>query len=106
MLYTWQVPTAVRIAAGMQHSVLATDAELWMVELANEGEAPRRLRVNGEARISLDYKLMAEFPGVEILIHPDPEGLVDEDMMGAENLLSPGPDGTSPAILAQGAPNT
>ena len=54
----------------------------------------------------IEDKLMAEFPGVEILIHPDPEGLVDEDMMGAENLLSPGPDGTSPAILAQGAPNT
>ena len=52
----------------------------------------------------IEDKLMAEFPGVEILIHPDPEGLVDEGAMGAENLLAPGPDGTSPAILAQGAP--
>jgi ferrous-iron efflux pump FieF len=54
----------------------------------------------------IEDKLMAEFPGVEILIHPDPEGLVDEDMMGAENLLSQGPDGLSPAILAQGSPST
>lgn len=52
----------------------------------------------------IEDKLMAEFPGVEILIHPDPEGLVDEEAMGAENLLAPAPDGTSPAILAQGAP--
>ncbi|MCY1670245.1 cation diffusion facilitator family transporter [Novosphingobium sp. SL115] len=52
----------------------------------------------------IEDKLMAEFPGVEILIHPDPEGLVDEGKMGAENLLVPGLDGTSPAILAQGAP--
>ncbi|MFM2302563.1 MAG: divalent metal cation transporter FieF [Pseudomonadota bacterium] len=52
----------------------------------------------------IEDKLLLEFPGVEILIHPDPEGLVDEGSMGAENLLAPGPDGTSPAILAQGAP--
>ncbi|MBB3859788.1 ferrous-iron efflux pump FieF [Novosphingobium hassiacum] len=52
----------------------------------------------------IEDKLMAEFPGVEILIHPDPEGLVDEDTMGAENLLADA-DETSPALLAQGAPN-
>ncbi len=51
----------------------------------------------------IEDKLMAEFPGVEILIHPDPEGLVDEGSMGAENLLAT--DDTSPALLAQGAPN-
>ncbi len=48
--------------------------------------------------------LAAEFPGVEILIHPDPEGLVDEGALGAENLLQPAPDGTSPSLLAQGGP--
>jgi len=53
----------------------------------------------------IEEKLMVAFPGVEILIHPDPEGLVDEGLMGAENLLEPGVDGTSPAILAQGAPS-
>ncbi len=52
----------------------------------------------------IEDKLMAEFPGVEILIHPDPEGLVDEDTMGAENLLADSDD-ISPAIIAQGAPN-
>ncbi|MDP3551978.1 MAG: cation diffusion facilitator family transporter [Novosphingobium sp.] len=53
----------------------------------------------------IEEKLMVAFPGVEILIHPDPEGLVDEGLMGAENLLESGVDGTSPAILAQGAPS-
>ncbi|OYZ46906.1 MAG: divalent metal cation transporter FieF [Novosphingobium sp. 16-62-11] len=52
----------------------------------------------------IEDKLMAAFPGVEILIHPDPEGLVDEEAMGAENLLAPDADATSPALLAQGAP--
>ena len=52
----------------------------------------------------IEDKLMAAFPGVEILIHPDPEGLVDEGVMGAENLLAAAAGGTSPAILAQGAP--
>ncbi len=51
----------------------------------------------------IEDKLIAEFPGVEILIHPDPEGLVDEGGMGAQNLLAT--EDTSPAILAQGAPN-
>lgn len=53
----------------------------------------------------IEEKLMVAFPGVEILIHPDPEGLVDEGLMGAENLLESGVDGTSPAILAQGVPS-
>lgn len=53
----------------------------------------------------IEDKLMVAFPGVEILIHPDPEGLVDEDMMGAENLLEAAPETVSPAILAQGAPS-
>jgi ferrous-iron efflux pump FieF len=58
-----------------------------------------------EVMDDIEDKLMAEFPGVEILIHPDPEGLVDEGAMGAENLLASAADGTSPAILAQGSPN-
>ena len=52
----------------------------------------------------IEDKLMAEFPGLEVLIHPDPEGLVDEQPMGAQDLLAPGPDGESPAIMAQGKP--
>lgn len=53
----------------------------------------------------IEDKLMVAFPGVEILIHPDPEGLVDEDLMGAENLLEAAAETVSPAILAQGAPS-
>ncbi|MCH7628436.1 MULTISPECIES: cation diffusion facilitator family transporter [Novosphingobium] len=52
----------------------------------------------------IEDKLMREFPGVEVLIHPDPEGLVDEQPMGAQDLLAPGPNGESPATLAQGSP--
>ncbi len=37
----------------------------------------------------VEEKLMRAFPGVEVLIHPDPEGLIDEDAMGAEDLLAP-----------------
>jgi len=36
----------------------------------------------------IEEKLQRAFPGVEILIHPDPEGLVDEDLLGAEDLLA------------------
>ena len=37
----------------------------------------------------IEEKLQRAFPGVEILIHPDPEGLVDEGDLGAEDLLAP-----------------
>ena len=36
------------------------------------GEAPRRLRVNGEARISQDDPLMAEFAGAQLLVRVRP----------------------------------
>ncbi|MCB2058199.1 MAG: cation diffusion facilitator family transporter [Novosphingobium sp.] len=36
----------------------------------------------------IEAKLCAEFPGVEILIHPDPEGLVNETGLAAVDLLA------------------
>lgn len=36
----------------------------------------------------IEAKLAAEFPGVEILIHPDPEGLVNETGLAARDLLA------------------
>ncbi|WP_296675148.1 cation diffusion facilitator family transporter [Novosphingobium sp.] len=36
----------------------------------------------------IEAKLLAEFPGIEILIHPDPEGLIDETGIAAEDLLA------------------
>ena len=36
----------------------------------------------------VEAKLLSEFPGIEILIHPDPEGLVNETGAAAENLLA------------------
>ena len=38
----------------------------------------------------IEDKLLAEFPGVEILIHPDPDGLVDEHGLGARDVLPHG----------------
>jgi len=35
----------------------------------------------------IEARLMREFPGVEILIHPDPEGLVNEQGAAAEDVL-------------------
>jgi len=35
----------------------------------------------------IEARIEAEFPGVEVLIHPDPEGLINEDGEAAEELL-------------------
>lgn len=39
----------------------------------------------------IEAKLVSEFPGVEILIHPDPEGLVDEAGIAARDVLPASP---------------
>jgi len=44
----------------------------------------------------IEAKLETAFPGLEVLIHPDPEGLVDEGPLGSTDLLS--------AEAAQGPP--
>ncbi|MEO5707332.1 MAG: cation diffusion facilitator family transporter [Alteraurantiacibacter sp.] len=36
----------------------------------------------------LEARIEAEFPGVEVLIHPDPDGLVNEEGAAAEELLT------------------
>ena len=36
----------------------------------------------------IEDKLLAEFPGIEILIHPDPEGLINETGIAAQDLLA------------------
>ncbi|QDM40996.1 cation diffusion facilitator family transporter [Altererythrobacter sp. TH136] len=41
----------------------------------------------------LEARIEAEFPGVEVLIHPDPDGLVDEEGAAAEELLPAEPQG-------------
>lgn len=38
----------------------------------------------------IEAKIAKEFPDVEILIHPDPEGLVDEEGIAAEDVLPEG----------------
>lgn len=41
----------------------------------------------------LEARLLVEFPGVEILIHPDPDGLVDEHSRAAQDVLAAGNSG-------------
>lgn len=41
----------------------------------------------------VEARLGSEFPGVEVLIHPDPEGHVDEEGVAAEELLPDKPHG-------------
>jgi len=51
--------------------------------------------VNGDMTVAeahrvmdeLEERIEREFPGVEVLIHPDPEGLVNETGAAAEELL-------------------
>jgi ferrous-iron efflux pump FieF len=38
---------------------------------------------------AIEAQLVLEFPGTQILIHPDPEGLVDEEGFAPEDLLAP-----------------
>jgi ferrous-iron efflux pump FieF len=55
-----------------------------------------------EAHVVMDEieaKLMSEFPGLEILIHPDPEGLVDESGPAAEDVLAVRGAGSAPALV-------
>ena len=40
----------------------------------------------------VEARLMTEFPGVEVLIHPDPEGMVDDHEQAPEDLLAPDVD--------------
>ncbi len=40
----------------------------------------------------IEERLKAEFPDVEMIIHPDPEGLVDEEGIAAEDVLPPADD--------------
>ena len=45
--------------------------------------------VIAQAFLAREAKLLDEFPDVEILIHPDPDGLVDETGMAAHDVLPP-----------------
>lgn len=45
----------------------------------------------------LEARIEARFPGVEVLIHPDPEGLMDEEGPAAEELLRPAAQGVTPS---------
>jgi ferrous-iron efflux pump FieF len=50
-------------------------------------DANMTVRHAHEVMDQIEAKLIAEFPDVEILIHPDPDGLVDEKGIAAEDVL-------------------
>ena len=67
-----------------------------------------RLTVTEAHRVmdEVEGKLMKEFPGVEVLIHPDPEGHQDPDAIASEDVMphDHDHDHESPALMAQGKP--
>ena len=52
---------------------------------AMDGSLP--LREVDRMMDEIEARIEAEFPGVEVLIHPDPEGLVNESGVAVEELL-------------------
>lgn len=68
--------------------------------------------VDGRMSVAAAHKVMdmiedglhKEFPEVEILIHTDPEGLVDEGPLGSNDVLPHEEQDISPALLVQGRP--
>jgi ferrous-iron efflux pump FieF len=65
-----------------------------------------RMTVTEAHRImdEIEAKLLEAFPGVEILIHPDPDGHVDDVAMAAHDLLARAADDKSSALRVQGGP--
>jgi ferrous-iron efflux pump FieF len=51
------------------------------------------IRAAHDVMDEIEARLRLEFPDIEILIHPDPEGLVDEEGMAAEAIFSPAEGG-------------
>lgn len=67
------------------------------------GEAPRRLRVNGEARISQDDPMMRDFVGAQLLVHVRPRVIfpncpryISTPTSGTPSQYAPRPDYVPP----------
>ena len=67
------------------------------------GEKPRRVRVNGQARISRDDPLMADFEGAQVLVHvttrvifPNCPRYIPDAAASAPSQYAPRPDYTPP----------
>jgi ferrous-iron efflux pump FieF len=65
-----------------------TSGNLDFVQFHVSVDPEMTVRTAHDVMDEIEAKLLAEFPGVEILIHPDPEGLVDETGQAAEDLLA------------------
>jgi ferrous-iron efflux pump FieF len=102
------------LAVAARHPALRGIHDLRTRTSGNRDFVQFHVWVDGAMTVTAAHRVMDEiealltrdFPDTEILIHPDPEGHVDEGRFGAQDLLAPGPHGESPAFLAQGAPRT
>ena len=65
-----------------------TSGQLDFVQFHVWVDGSMTVRAAHDVMDDIEELLSREFPGVEFLIHPDPEGLVDEDPLGAEDLTA------------------
>lgn len=113
MDHEWPIEQRERfLAVAARHPALKGIHDLRTRTSGNRDFVQFHVWVDGSMTVTEAHRVMdeieallgKEFPGTEILIHPDPEGHVDDQPLGAADLLAHGPDGESPALRAQGAP--
>jgi ferrous-iron efflux pump FieF len=108
MDHEWPLEKRERfLAVAARHPALKGIHDLRTRTSGNRDFVQFHVWVDGAMTVTAAHRVMdeieallgKEFPDTEILIHPDPEGHIDEDTLGAPDLLA-----ESPALLAQGAP--
>jgi len=108
MDHEWPLEKRERfLAVAARHPALKGIHDLRTRTSGNRDFVQFHVWVDGAMTVTAAHRVMdeveallcREFPDTEILIHPDPEGHVDQDMVGPQDLLA-----ESPALLAQGAP--
>jgi ferrous-iron efflux pump FieF len=108
MDHEWPLEKRERfLAVAARHPALKGIHDLRTRTSGNRDFVQFHVWVDGAMTVTAAHRVMdeieallgREFPETEILIHPDPEGHVDEDKLGAQDLLA-----ESPALLAQGSP--
>jgi ferrous-iron efflux pump FieF len=115
MDHEWPIEKRERfLAVAARHPALRGIHDLRTRTSGNRDFVQFHVWVDGAMTVTQAHRVMdeiedalsLEFPGTEILIHPDPEGLVDEDRLGAQDLLAMVAEDESPALLAQGGPKS
>ena len=104
----WPIEKRERfLAVAARHPALKGIHDLRTRTSGNRDFVQFHVWVDGSMTVTAAHRVMdeieallgREFPDTEILIHPDPEGHIDEEPLGAQDLMA-----ESPALLAQGGP--